>query len=381
MKNNSQSGYVWPVVLALFVVIATVGMLAFCRVETVKGNEYGVKETFSGGVDTNVLPPKTYFVWRGFADIIQYDASSQVYNLEKYLVQSSEGQDMYVSANLRYRINPDKLINLHKRVRQDFEKKLINPVLLRVIKDESTKKKAIDAYSGQGLVDLQTAIQSDLSNIEGELAAAGIIVENFVIRHIELDPNYISEIKQKQVATQRQLRAVEEQRAAEAQALVAKALAQADLNKAVVEAQRDFEVGLLKSKQMATNQVLQAQADNEKAILAAKGEQQKLMLEAEGQKQKLTLEGEGNKMASIAKAEGVLALGKAEAEAQKLRLQAYAVPGADAFVKVEVSKNLASGMQNIHGYLPENLSVNLLTDNFTKAVNALTGQPVVIPAK
>lgn len=205
-------------------------------------------------------------------------------NLDSYLVQSAEGQDMRISLNLRWRINPAKLVQIHKTVREDIEEKLIRPVVMRVVKDEATKMKAIDAYSGEGLVRLQASIQTSLTGQgEGkELAERGVIVENFVIEHIELDPKYIEEIKQKQIATQRTLRAAEEQKAAEAEALVAKSKAQADLNKSVVEAQRDKEV-----------MVLKAQAEQEKQILSAKGQQQQLILEAEGQKE-----------ASIAKAEG-----------------------------------------------------------------------------
>lgn len=362
------------IISGIVLVIALVLTLMAVKIVTIEGNQLGVKETWATGVETNIMQPKTYFLFPGWSQtVIKYDASSQVFvmndkeaaNGEKgagrakdaYLVQSQEGQDMKISLNLRWRIDPLRLVQIHKTVRNDIEDKIIRPVVMRVVKDEATKMKAIDAYSGEGLVHLQSSIQTALSG-EGEgkeLAERGVIVENFVIEHIELDPAYIAEIKQKQIATQKTLRAAEEQKAADAQALVAKALAQADYNKQVVEAERDAKV-----------KVTAAQAANESAIIAAKAEQQKQILEAEGKK-----------TAMIAIAEGTLAQGKAEAEAKKLALSAWAVPGADAFVKVEVSKNLGTAYAGIKGYLPESMTMNVMTENFMKGLDAGTGNVIV----
>lgn len=362
------------IISGIVLLCGTILCLMLFEFKTVKGKELGVLETWGQGVVDKVLQPKNYYLFPGFTqEIYTYDASSQVFVMndkpdheepgngrrkDAYLVQSQEGQDLTISMNLRWRINPSKLIDIHKTVGKDIEEKIIRPVLMRVVKDEATKMRAIEAYSGEGLVRLQSNIQLALqgSGEGAELSQRGIIVENFVIEHIALDPKYIEEIKGKQIATQRQLRGVEEQRAAEVDALVAKSKAQADLNKAVVEAQRDKEV-----------MVLAAQAQNEKAILAAKAEQQKRILEAEGQRD-----------ADIAKSKGVLALGEAEATAQKLKLQAYAVPGAESFVKIEVSKNMAQAYQGIKGYLPADLKINILSDSFDKALDVGTGNPVVL---
>lgn len=369
-------------------------LLAF-KVVTIEGNQLGIKETWSKGVENVILQPKTYFLFPGWSQtVFKYDASSQVFVMndkkdhttgttgrtspDAYLVQSQEGQDMKISLNLRWRIDPSKLVSIHKTVRRDVEEKIIRPVVMRVVKDEATKMKAIDAYSGEGLVRLQTSIQSSLAGTEKgegkELSERGVIVENFVIEHIELDPLYIAEIKGKQIATQKTLRAVEEQKAAEAKALVAKA-----------EAQAEYNTKLVGQMLLATNTVIEAQAANEKQIIAAKAEQQKLTITAEGEKQKLTLtaegekaklaaEGEGKKMAMVAVAEGTLAMGRAEATAKELLLKAWSGAGPDAYRQVEVAKAMASGFQNIQGYLPEKITVNTLSGNFVEALTAFTGR-------
>jgi len=362
------------IIIGIIALIVIVVSFFAINVETVEGNQLGVKETWSDGVVNEVLQPKTYFLFPGWSQkIYTYDASVQMFVMndkaaghekaqgrekDSYLVQSAEGQDMTMSMNVRWRIDPKKLVEIHKTVRQHPEEKLIRPVLMRVAKDAATKRKAIEAYSGEGLVQLQAEIQRELIKPGNELTERGIIVENFVIEEIKLDPKYIDEIKQKQIATQRQLKAVEEQKAAEAEALVAKSKAQADLNKMVVEAERDKQVGILKSQMLYTNQVLQA----------------------EGKKQELILEAEGQKEASIAKAQGVLAMGKAEAEAKELLLKAWAVPGAESFVKVEVAKSVAEGFKNVQGYLPGDLKISTLSGSFVEAIESITGRkPGVVP--
>lgn len=370
-RSGGSNPLVKLAVVGAILLILVIGFFLAFDITTIKGNELGVKETWSSGVVNEVYQPKMYFLMPG-ETLYPYDASSQVFvmndkpihqekaagrEMDAYKVQSSEGQDMTISLNLRWRINPSKLVEIHKTVRKDIEEKLIRPVVMRVVKDEATRMKAIDAYSGEGLVRLQTSIQTSLTGSgEGaELKERGVIVENFVIEHIELDPKYIEEIKGKQIATQQTLRAAEEQKAAEAKALVAKAEAQADFNKRTVEAERDAKV-----------MVTAAQAENEKAILTAKAEQQKL-----------TLEAEGKKAAMIATAEGTLAMGKAEATAKELMLKAWAVPGAESFVKVEVSKNIGTAFSGIKGYLPEKMTINTFTDNFLKGLDVSTGNAVV----
>lgn len=351
------------IISAVIAVLLLVGSIMFVRFKTIEGNQYGIKETWSGGVLNDVLQPKTYWLFPAFSQhIFPYDGSSQVFVMnndhsdhntgrkqDAYKVQSSEGQDMTISLNLRWRIDPAHLVEIHKTVRDKIEEKLIRPVVMRVVKDEATARKAIDAYSGEGLVELQASIQKRLADPDGELAHRGIIVENFVIESNELDPKYIDEIKQKQIATQRQLRAVEEQKAAEAEALVAKSKAQADLNKAVVEAQRDKEV-----------LVLGAEAQNEQQILAAKAEKEKSILEAEGKKQ-----------AMIATAEGTLAMGKAEAEATRLKLSAYNAEGAQLKAMVDVSANMATAFGNIKGFLPQDMKFNVLSTDFMASLQEI----------
>lgn len=69
------------------------------------------------------------------------------------------------------------------------------------------------------------------------------------------------------------------------------------------------------------------------------------------------------------------AVGKAEATANKLKLESFQGTGGENFTKIEVAKQVAIAFQNNKGYLPANMSINMLTDNFDKSVNLLLTGP------
>lgn len=391
MNSNS----IKLVASAIILVIVLVLGFTSIKIVTVEGNQLGVKETWSEGVAEAILQPKTYFLFPGWSQTVyKYDASSRVYVMndkstgeegkvsqgrekDAYLVQSQEGQDMKISMNLRWRIDPAKLRSIHMTVNQDIEEKLIRPVVLRVVKDKATQLKAIYAYSGEGLVQLQANIQSALSGndaIEGkELRERGIIVENFVIEHIALDPKYVEEIVKKQIAVQSQLRAVEEQKAAEADALVAKAKAQADLNTQVVAAERDAQIVVLKAKAAAEQVTVNATAQAAQVTIAAKAQAEQVVVAAEAAKKQAEMAGEGKKLGMTAEAEGILAVGRAEAQAKQLMIDSYKAAGPDAYAKIQIAQSLAEGTKGIQGYLPNNFNPTIITGNFMDGVQAILG--------
>lgn len=338
-------------------VVVLVGMMVLVAafdLVPIKGSQVGVKETWFDGVKPDPLPPRTYFVlpWER---VQEYSVAVQVFTMSgetAYLVQSKDSQDMHLSLSVQYRLDPLKIVQLHKTVGPTgIESTIITPTVQRVVKDEATTREAIEAYAGEGLKKLQDDILKELRS-SVELSEHGIIVDNFVIQHIKLDPNYTTEITQRQIAVQKEMRARQEEKAATAEAAKAKAVAQADYETKLVGAKRDKEV-----------QVTQAEADQEQAILKAEGEKQKTVLAAEAEKESAELQ-----------ASAIKALGEANAEAERLKFSAYSAPGSEVYAKIEVAKSLGASLSGIKGYLPEKMQVFTLGENFMKAVeNVVSG--------
>ena len=386
-STSSMKQIVTLVIAGVIIVALIIASLFIVDITTVEGNQLGVKETWEGGVEPDALQPKTYVLFPGFTQkVFKYDMSSQVFvmndaaastygegrNRDSYLVQSSEGQDMRISLNVRWRRDPAHVIDQHKTVRDNVEEKILRPEIMRIVKDRATTRTALDAYSGEGLVKLQSDISSALMSPDADLRKRGVIVENFVIEHIGLDPAYVEQIKARQVAVQERLRAIEETRAAEARAERAKAEAQAAYEKALVDAKRDKEVGVLEAEKQAEQSVLAATASAKQVELAATADKNRNVLAATGEQE-----------AALLRAQAIEALGKAEAEATRLKLGAYSAEGSEAFVRIEVAKSMSDAFKNIDGYLPQDMTINLLSDSFLQAVQSVVGgkAPALAPAR
>ncbi len=347
--------------------------LILVDIVTIKGNELGVQETWNAGVIDQVYPPGTYFLFPGVGKrMYTYTMSPQVFVMnddendrrsggrphDVFIAKASDNQQMKMHLALQWHFDPAILVTTHKLYHSHngtrdwdglIEDTLIRQVLMRIVNSEATKYKAIDAYSGEGFVALQNAVFQGLTDKDGELRSHGIIIENFVIEKIELDPEYIGEINRRQVAQQRTLRAQEEEKAALAEAARAQAEARADFERQVVAAERDKKKAVLESEGAAEQQINAATAAAEQVRLAASAQRDAAMLEAEA----------------------IIALGEAKAQAKQLELSAWAAPGAENFVQVEIAKNMAEAFKNIQGYLPSDMSITMLSENFLNSVRNL----------
>ena len=379
-SNNKSDNSSFPftkIVVIVGLVLALVVGISVVKVRTIDGDEMAVLEDWNG-VRKEPIGPGTYFfvmnpLTDGQVSVYPYKTGMQLYVMndkdngeeiaegriaDAYVVQSSDQQDMRISMRMQWKRRPDKLVNLHMNSRKNVEENIIRTPFLNIVKNQATLRTALDAYSGPGLVSLQDDILKNLRTSK-ELNDYIEVVE-FVIEHIGLNKEYTDQIVARQVAVQERLKNIEQTKAAEAAAEKAKAVAQADYEKTLVEARRDKEKGILDAERIAQQNVLRAEADAKQVALQAEAEKNRNVLIAQGERE-----------AAENRAEAILALGQAEAEAKKLQLSAYAVPGADAFVKIEVAKSFATGVQNVKGYLPEKMSVNLLADQFEKGVNIL----------
>lgn len=366
--------------IAGLVVIAALlifGGIFFCEFPKVEGNEIGVLETWSGGVDETPYPAKTYFFFfKPLQKMYTYPLDLQIFVMndtpeaagesgegreyDAYLVQSREGQDMHISLNVQWKIDPNKVVQIHKEVRTNIPDKLIRPVVMRIVKDEATKIEAVQAYSGEGLVNLQNDIYLKLTSEEGELKKRGIIVENFVIERIRLNEKYIGEITERQIATQTIKKEQELASAADQMAKRVESEAKAEYNQRVVKAEGDKRVGILNAEKEAESQVVAANAKAEQTVIQAKAQAEQVSLAAKADKDARFMEAEAN-----------LEIGKSKAEAIRLEMQAYNTSGAENYVTMETAKSMAQAFKGINGYLPSDMKINVLTTSFTESLRTM----------
>ncbi|MEM0997965.1 MAG: SPFH domain-containing protein [Bacteroidota bacterium] len=176
---------------------------------------------------------------------------------------SKEGLTVDAEISIIYHLDPMAVPQLLKDVGMDFETQMIYPVFRSAASDVAARFYAKDLHSGE-----RSIIEAEiLEKMNTSVSKHGIIVDNVLMKSIELPSGLRRTIEQKLEAEQ--------------------------------EAQRMQFV-----KQ-------QEEADAERKIIEAKGEQQVAILKAEGEKQVAELKAEGQANATLTQA-------KADAEANKL---------------------------------------------------------------
>lgn len=268
-----------------------------------------------------------------------------------------------VRGEMEYSLNPAKLVKLHKAKTKMYERNLIAPTLRDKIINSVTVLDARTVYQGSGRVLLQANIEKSLKE-DPEFKEYGIVVGRFVIRKITLkDEDFLTKITAEARAEQDRKTAEKEQIAHEAKAQAERSKAKAEQFRRLVEA--DTKKG---------EQIAKAEAAKQQAILDAEAKAEQVKLAAEADKERARMEGLGIKLKKVAEAEGVLALGKAEAEAQRLKLQAYQGEGGQRFAEVEKAKAFSKAFNHVQ-YLPSDIKFTTFGSDFMDAVKS------ALPAK
>jgi regulator of protease activity HflC (stomatin/prohibitin superfamily) len=391
MNTSNNRGLTVAGLLGIAALVGLIAVFLFgVKIRTVEGNEIGVKETWSEGVLPEPLPPKTYVMFPGFNQTIYtYTTSGRVFAMndkseteepfaegrrsDALMVNSLDNQRVSFHVTITWRIDPAHVVALHKNYRDNIEERLIRPEVVNAVGIRATLQNAIDLSSGPKLNELRVVVTQELRSPTGKLAQSGVIVERFVIEKSKLNPEYEKVIESRQLAIAQESQAREQKKANESIAEAARAAALKQQYEQVVAAETAAKQQVISQQAASDKATIEAKANALNTVTTQEAAAKVVVINAKAEADRQVAISEATKQAEINRAVGIEAVGRAEAEAQKLRLQAYAVPGADAFVRVEVSKQLASAFQNVKGYLPANVNYTTVGKDFDGAVNALVG--------
>ncbi len=111
---------------------------------------------------------------------------------------TSEGLQVGVDVTVWYRIDPDKLADIHKTLGKEFEEKIIRPSIRSLIRNVVSQYKVMELYSLK-----RNEVQSVLlNNITDDLKSIGFIVEKLLLRDIIFPKEFERSIEEKQIAEQ-----------------------------------------------------------------------------------------------------------------------------------------------------------------------------------
>lgn len=392
-QTYSQRGLA---VSGVLVIVALVGLLVasllLVKIRTVEGNEIGVLETWSEGVINEPLTPKTYWYMPGFnKSVFTYTTSGRVFVMndkddaqepfangrrsDVLVVNSLDNQQVRFHITLTWRIDPAHVVSLHKNYRDNIEERLIRPEIVNEVGIRATVQNAIDLYSGPKLNALRELVNTELRNPNGKLAQSGVIVDRFVIEKPRLNPDYEKVIESRQLAIAQESQAREQQKANLAIAEAAKAAALKGQYEAIVQAETSKQRGILEQEAISQKAVIEAAANAKNTIVTQNAESEKIVIAATAEAKRNVAISEAQKTAELNRAVAIEAVGKAQAEANKLLLGSYAVPGSELYTRIQVAGSLSKSFENVRGYLPQNVTYNTVAESFDKGVSLLVGQP------
>ncbi len=395
-SSSSRGITVKTVVLALLIIAVLIVSATIPTLVRIDGNEIGVLETMDG-VDPKPLQPGWHF-WangigkRGFP----YTTSGQVFvmnskpnadeafangrRVDTLEVKSFDNQPVHFNIILNWHINPLAVVQLHQSYRDNIEERLIRSEVTQAVVKRATVQTAIDVYSGPKFNELREQVEAELKDPAGRLATSGVLVDRFVIEKPQLSPEYEKVIESRQLAIATESAATEQQKANLAMAEAARTKALAKQNEDLVVAETAKQQEIKKQEAISQKAIIEAEANAKNLVTIQKAESEKVVVAAEAEAARQIAISNANKQAEVNRAVGIEAIGRAEGEAQKLRLMAYAVPGSESFTRIEVAKSMALAFQGVRGYLPAGMTVNLLAQEYEKGVTMLVNGGGSTPA-
>lgn len=181
-----------------------------------------------------------------FAETVKrYPISSQTYTMsiapeegqikgdDSVAARTSDGQEVLIDASVIYRIDPEKVIDVHIAWQDRYSAGLVRPLARGIIRDEAAQYRVDEIVSAKR-TELIDGISETMSSTLGE---NGILLVDFVLRNIQFSPEYAASVEQKQIAEQLALQAAFVVQQREQEAEQARKVAQGKADAAVIEAE------------------------------------------------------------------------------------------------------------------------------------------------
>lgn len=208
-----------------------------------------------GAARENYINPGPYFK-TPLDNIYNMSIQSNFYTVD-LIAFSSDMQQITARMTVRYALNKEDSVRVYKTIGRNYEEKLIPPNVQEAVKN------VFGHYSAENLVALRSQVSDEVkTELTSMLSGNGLTVQDVSIENMDFSDAFEAAIEAKQVATQEKLRAQTQQ---EQQTIIAKAEAERQKIAAEVEAEKIL---------------IAAQAESDAKKLAADAEAYRLQQES-----------------------------------------------------------------------------------------------------
>src|SRR5882724_2225747 len=182
------------------VAVVAVFILLMAATTSIPTGHVGVLTLF-GRVTGDVLPEGIHLV-NPLKSVEKMSVQTQS-RKESASVPSKEGLTLSLDTSLLFRLDRDKAAQVLRTIGVDYAEKIVEPELRSAIRGTTASHSANDLYTnGRELV--QQQIKDDLIS---KLAPRGVIVEDVLLRDVQLPPLLKASIEAKQEAEQKSIEA------------------------------------------------------------------------------------------------------------------------------------------------------------------------------
>lgn len=267
------------------------------------GGGLGTGEWFKQGIKSIPLKPGLFFSIPHLSHVEIYPVNELQYHMFKdnpngrddIFFKTKDGQKAWIDVSIRYRLLFDKLPVLHREIGQDYIENVIRPPIRALVGNKFGEFSAESIYDGstrQAVADEIKKTVNEGTTTQRGSREYGLEIIEVLFRRFEFTDEYQAAIEQKRIASEQYLAAVENAKRREAEAT---------------------------------------------------GEKLALIQQAEGESAKIKLEADADLYAKLKEAEGIEAVGLAEAKSQQAL--AGALGGGDEVVRLEFARKLAESFQ------------------------------------
>jgi prohibitin 2 len=116
---------------------------------------------------------------------------------------SKDAQTVSVEVTTNVAVDSSQIETIYKAYKQDYDQRVITPAIKEAIKNVFSK------YTAQGVIDNRAKLATEIKDVLVSLVASkGFIISSVTITNIDFDDAYENAIKEKQIAEQGALKAI-----------------------------------------------------------------------------------------------------------------------------------------------------------------------------
>ncbi len=195
-----------PAVLGVLLLLALVAK----PFVTVGSGQRAVIFSLRGGTLPGQLNEGIHFLAPFLQSVVFYDVRTQTYTMsattwegevkgdDSLTALTSDGQVVKIEISVRFRLDADKIYNLHQKVGPDYANKIIRPLIRSQVRVTVAQFPVNDVYSAKR-EEIERRIAASLKKT---LAENDITLDEVLLRDVQFSEAFAGAIEQKQIAQQ-----------------------------------------------------------------------------------------------------------------------------------------------------------------------------------